>query len=279
MLWCFSWSGPQRTAERRNTNTLSALRNAQSLLLTHEVNKTPPRELLVVSSIIFAPLKKKKKYEKNTYQHCKKLFPCLEHKRAHLWNDLLWAPIGTESDLALIKKIKQPVHPCRAKSYVKTDFGVRHFCFSSSQEKEVILLPWVFPLLWHRLTGTEERGERKGKVLLRPDQPRTLQVSINHWTGYLKRVSLWSDGDAEWRSVFLKCLLREIFRMFSHLRSSDTKCCFVTAHARKSLTSVYAPTYKPCSRNPSCTSSASSSSSWLGNKRPFHSKILWIYEL
>lgn len=52
-----------------------------------------------------------------------------------------------------------------------------------------------------------------------------------------------------------------------------------TAHARKSLTSVYAPTYKPCSRNPSCTSSASSSSSWLGNKRPFHSKILWIYEL
>lgn len=229
MLWCFSWSGPQRTAERRNTNTLSALRNVQSLLLTHEVNKTPPRELLVVSSIIFAPLKKKKKYEKNTYQHCKKLFPCLEHKRAHLWNDLLWAPIGTESDLALIKKkIKQPVHPCRAKSYVKTDFGVRHFCFSSSQEKEVILLPWVFPLLWHRLTGTEERGERKGKVLLRPDQPRTLKVSINHWTGYLKRVSLWSDGDAEWRSVFLKCLLWEIFRMFSHLRSSDTKCCFVT---------------------------------------------------
>lgn len=106
MLWCFSWSGPRRTAERRNTNTLSALRNAQSLLLTHEVNKTPPRELLVVSSIIFAPLKKKKKYEKNTYQHCKKLFPCLEHKRAHLWNDLLWAPIGTESDLALIKKNK-----------------------------------------------------------------------------------------------------------------------------------------------------------------------------
>lgn len=154
MLWCFSWSGPRRTAERRNTNTLSALRNAQSLLLTHEVNKTPPRELLVVSSIIFAPLKKKKKYEKNTYQHCKKLFPCLEHKRAHLWNDLLRAPIGTESDLALIKKIKQPVHPCRAESYVKTDFGVRHFCFSSSQEKEVILLPWVFPLLWHRLTGT-----------------------------------------------------------------------------------------------------------------------------
>lgn len=174
------------------------------------------------------------------------------------------------------KKIKQPVHPCRAKSYVKTDFGVRHFCFSSSQEKEVILLPWVFPLLWHRLTGTEEKGERKGKVLLRPDQPRTLQVSINHWTGYLKRVSLWSDGDAEWRSVFLKCLLWEIFRMFSHLRSSDTKCCFVTAHARKSLTSA---TYKPCSHNPSCTSSASSSSSWLGNKRPFFSKILWIYEL
>lgn len=134
------------------------------------------------------------------------------------------------------------------------------------------------------LTQTDRnRGEggkeRKGKVLLRPDQPRTLQVSINHWTGYLKRVSLWSDGDAEWRSVFLKCLLWEIFRMFSHLRSSDTKCCFVTAHARKSLTSVYAPTYKPCSRNPSCTSSASSSSSWLGNKRPFHSKILWIYEL
>lgn len=83
------------------------------------------------------------------------------------------------------------------------------------------------------LTQTDRnRGEggkeRKGKVLPRPDQPRTLQVSINHWTGYLKRVSLWSDGDAEWRSVFLKCLLREIFRMFSHLRSSDTKCSFVT---------------------------------------------------
>lgn len=69
------------------------------------------------------------------------------------------------------------------------------------------------------LTQTDRnRGEggkeRKGKVLPRPDQPRTLQVSINHWTGYLKRISLWSDGDAEWRSVFLKCLLREIFRCF-----------------------------------------------------------------
>lgn len=44
---------------------------------------------------------------KNTCQHFKKLFPCLEYKCAHLWNDLLWTPIGTESDLALIKKKKK----------------------------------------------------------------------------------------------------------------------------------------------------------------------------
>lgn len=135
------------------------------------------------------------------------------------------------------------------------------------------------------LTQTDRnRGEggkeRKGKVLLRPDQPRTLQVNINHWTGYLKRVSLWSDGDAEWRSVFLKMsFMGNIQNVFSSQVVRYQMQLRHTAHARKSLTSVYAPTYKPCSRNPSCTSSASSSSSWLGNKRPFHSKILWIYEL
>ena len=95
MLWFFSWSGPRRTAEQHNTNTLSALHEVQSLLLTHEVNKTLPRECsrpLFASGLFFfcTTLKKKQKWEKHLpilYKK-KKQFQCLEHKCAHLWNYL-----------------------------------------------------------------------------------------------------------------------------------------------------------------------------------------------